>query len=216
MSGNRSEPWDKRRTAGRRAPGLARRKVLILCEDEKSSCLYFKGFRLDPERVDIVAVGTGCNTDSLVQEAIERKRLAIEAKEPFNNIWCVFDRDSFPKKNFRRAFELAQTHRIHLAWSNEAFELWYLLHFHYHDTGMCRDQYAPRLKKLLGKPYQKNDPQMYDTLLPRQEEALRNARRLEKHWNERGGCDPERDNPSTKVHELVSFLNEFLDPRASK
>jgi hypothetical protein len=93
----RPQPWEKRRTLGRGAPTLSRRKVLILCEAKKSSRLYFEGFRLDPERVDVETVGTGLTTDSLVQEAIKRQQ---QANKAFDAIWCVFDRDSFPAQNF--------------------------------------------------------------------------------------------------------------------
>jgi hypothetical protein len=202
---------DKLRTtaqSGRKPPGSQqRRKVLILCEDSKSSCFYFKKFPIDRERVEVLTVGTGMNTDSLVQEAINRRVEAARTHQPFNEIWCVFDRDSFPSQNYNRAFDLARPHRIRIAWTNEAFELWYLLHFNYHDTAMSRDSYAARLRPHF--VYGKADQEIYEKVKARQEVALRHARRLEKHWNESGEINPERQNPSTSVHKLVEFLNEL-------
>lgn len=209
MAGKQPKPWERHTAGGRRTGVLNRRRVLILCEDEKSSRLYFEGFRLDTRRVEVLAVGTGMNTDSLVEDAIDRKKKATAAGQPFNEVWCVFDRDSFPAQNFNRAFDLAGNHGISLAWANEAFELWYLLHFNYHDTGLSRKEYGPRLQPLLGRPYDKADDTIFDTLKEHQPKAMKHARRLEKHWFEMGGCNPEKCNPSTSVHKLVEFLNEF-------
>jgi hypothetical protein len=46
---------------------------------------------------------------------------------------------------------------------------------------------------------------------PHQQTALKNARRLERHWNDLREIFPERQNPSTSVHKLVEFLNELGD-----
>jgi len=221
MAGNNPKPWDASPT-GRRSEGLQRRRlVLIVCEDSKSSCLYFKGFKIDRERAEVLALGIGMNTDSLVEEAIRLKQEATAAGRPYNEIWCVMDRDSFPLENYARAFELARNSRIHIAWANEAFELWYLLHFNYHDTGLSRVDYKKKLDPHLPQPYDKADGQIYDKILPHQEIAMRNARRLEKHWREMAERHPERQNPSTAVHKLVEFLNELrelgpVEPPANK
>ena len=202
------KPWDRQGTGGRTLDVRPRRRVLILCEDEKSSRLYFEGFHLDTRRVEVRAVGTGRNTDSLVEDAIRRNERANEAGQPFNEIWCVFDRDSFPAQNFNRAFQLADAHGISVAWANEAFELWYLLHFNYHDTGISRREFEPRLSGLLKVRYEKNDDTIYEKLKARQPQAMKHARRLEQ---EMSGRNPESANPSTSVHKLVEFLNQFAE-----
>ena len=211
MPNDRAKAWDRHHANGRIIAVRNRRRVLILCEDGKSASLYFKGFKLDTRRVEVVAQGTGMNTDSLVKYAIDRKEAAARIREPFNEIWCVFDRDSFPAQNFNRAFQLAREHGISVAWANEAFEIWYLLHFNYHDTGMSRAVYDGRLSALLKCKYDKADDQIYAKLEPLQPMAMKHARRLERHWVEMGGCNPERANPSTNIHKLVGFLNEFKD-----
>ncbi len=211
MPNNRPKPWEDRQAHGRITAVRNRRRVLILCEDEKSARLYFEGFNLDKQRVEVLPIGTGMNTNSLVQNAIGRKEEAARRNEPFNEIWCVFDRDNFPAENFKRAFQLADRHGISVAWANEAFEIWYLLHFHYHDTGLSRTVYGARLSALLGCQYGKADDQIYTKLESRQPMAMKHARRLERHWVEMGGCDPESANPSTNIHKLVEFLNEFKE-----
>ncbi len=95
---------------------------------------------------------------------------------------------------------------IHVAYSNEAFEIWYLLHFYFHDAATSRTQYKKMLTARLGFPYKKNDPAMYDHLLHSQDVAIRNAKNL---LNSYANHIPSSDNPSTTVHVLVEELNKY-------
>jgi len=202
------KPWELGGTVRHRNV-RPRRRVLIVCEDEKSSRDYFQSF--NPTRTEVVAVGTGMNTSSLVDEAIALRNRAQRSDAPYASVWCVFDRDSFPIQNYHRAFKWARDEGIRVAWANEAFELWYLLHFNFLDTALSRDRYAEKLGPLLGVVYDKADASMYARLEARQPTALRNAYRLEKHWADLGVDNPERHNPSTGVHELVEHLNELRE-----
>lgn len=202
----KNKDWDRGKKVRRTR---AIRRILILCEDEKSSRDYFSSFPHDPNQVEIACVGTGMNTDSLMEDAIRRKGEAIKNKEPYESIWVVFDKDSFSLQQFNRAFDLARSHNeITACWSNECFELWYLLHFCYQNTGIAREQIYQRVSELLEKTYDKADPSVYATLMPHLERALQNAERLEFANAEQG---TETDNPSTRVHHLIRHLHE-LDP----
>jgi hypothetical protein len=81
------------------------------------------------------------NTDSLVANAVEKVEEAAKKGQRYSEVWCVFDRDSFPLENYARAFQLAESNKIKLAWANEAFELWYLLHYCYLDAPVGRADY---------------------------------------------------------------------------
>jgi hypothetical protein len=174
---------------------------LIVCEGERTEPNYFRSFRVagDVRKIDIQ--GTGYNTLSLVNWAIE-----LQAEEDYDQVWCVFDRDSFPAETFNAALTLARQHGIRLAYSNEAFELWYLLHYHFFNTAMSRHRYCQKLTGLLKREYKKNDPFIYQELLERQGDAIRNARRLLAEYNP---PNPAQDNPSTTVHLLVEALNRY-------
>lgn len=150
------------------------------------------------------------NTDSLVEAAIDAINKALRKKTPYSEVWCVFDRDSFPMKNYARAFDLALKHNLRTAWTNEAFELWYLLHFDYIDSAISRKDYAKKLSDR-GLEYDKADRGVYEKVRENQQTAIRNAKRLERYWNDRGCRFPERENPSTNVHRLVEFLNDLAD-----
>ena len=176
-------------------------RFLIICEGEKTEPNYFRSFRVPALVVDVE--GTGENTTSLVRRADE-----LRGRGDYDQVWCVFDRDSFPAQNFNAALQMAAAKGIRVAYSNEAFELWYLLHFNYCDTALSRDQYGGKLRTLLGRPYLKNDSTMFEALYTRLDAALRNARHLRNSYDPHTPCD---DNPCTTVFELVEQLRRFAN-----
>lgn len=175
-------------------------RFLIVCEGEKTEPNYFRSFRV-PGHVEVVVQGTGYNTVSLVRVAI-----GLKDTGDYDQIWCVFDRDSFPAESFNEAISLADRKGVKVAYSNEAFELWYLLHFDFLHTGISRADYITKLEEKIGAKYEKNSKEMYDRLVERQEEAIRNASRLLSMYEPRL---PAEDNPSTTVHLLVEELRKF-------
>ncbi|MDD5530570.1 MAG: RloB family protein [bacterium] len=188
------------------------RKLLIVCEGKKTEPNYFKKFPINKELIKVKVEGPGYNTDSLLEEAIRLKNEAYRRGKSYNEVWCVFDRDSNPAQNFNRAFQLAEDNKIRIAYSNEAFELWYVLHFKYLTTQWGRAQYSHDLNNLLPHPYKKNSTTMYTDLEENQETAIKNAKRLlDWHKGCKGRLNPEQDKPSTTVHRLVERLNEFIE-----
>lgn len=197
-----------------------RKYFLIVCEGEKTEPNYFESLKNDlPKgvltscRIDIE--GTGRNTISLVEESIKIKdRLEDQTSLSIDKIWVVFDRDSFESDNFNEAVNLCKNSspEIGCAWTNEAFELWYLLHFHYYNTAINREMYQKlieaNLKPLLGNQYEykKNSAEMYNYLKENGslELAIKFATKLEREFE--GKFDFANHNPCTKVHHLVAEL----------
>jgi hypothetical protein len=174
-------------------------RILIVCEGTKTEPSYFKQFRVSG--LEVRVEGTGTNTKDVVLCAEE-----LCAEEQFDTVWCVFDRDSFSPERFNAALEMAAARRMSVAYSNEAFELWYILHFDYLQSGLPRAGYEAILTDRIGTPYRKNDPMTFERLRDRQTTAIRNAQRLLAQYDPRS---PERDNPSTTVHLLVEYLRKF-------
>ncbi len=125
----------------------------------------------------------------------------------FDFVWCVFDRDNHNTQHFNNAIKLAKEKKIGLAYSNEAFEIWYLLHFHYFQNAGSRKRYKKLLTKELGEEYEKNSEEMYDLLLPKQALAIKHAKKLIGNYVPHR---PAKDNPYTNVFELVEELNRYL------
>ncbi|MEG4075812.1 RloB family protein [Microcoleus sp. Pol14C2] len=181
-----------------------------MCEGEKTEPNYFRSFPVDTKVINLEIRGEGRNTNSLVTKAIELKN-GLEYDET-DRFWCVFDRDKNPKnpndsQNFNSAITLARNNGIDVAYSNDAFELWYLLHFHFYNTGISRQDYQNMLTKLLGHEYKKNSETIYEELKDKQQDAIKHAKRLLQEYDR---PNPETDNPSTTVHLLVEELNSFI------
>jgi RloB-like protein len=179
-----------------------RNSFLIVCEGGKTEPNYFRGFRVPRTIIE----GTGRNTVSLIECAIEQRKNYQNQKIFFTEVWCVFDRDSFSVSSVHSAHEMAVNNNIKLAYSNESFELWYYLHFHLLETGLGRKDYISKLNQLLGYKYSKSAEDMYHALLPHQPTAIKHAKHLEL------GNTPINTLkcPYTTVHKLVGALNESL------
>ena len=178
-----------------------KQRFLIVCEGEKTEPKYFEKFRVPKTVINVKGVGE--NPSRLVQSAIKLKEEAIKADEGYDQVWCVFDRDDWPPQDFNSAIHKAENHDLKVAYSNEAFELWYVLHFEFLNTGIPRDDYCKKMTKHLGKKYQKNSDIIYDELINKQPTAIRNAERLLASYDY---STPGQDNPSTTVYLLVKEL----------
>lgn len=179
-------------------------RFLIVCEGSKTEPNYFRSFRVPKNVVEVDVHGFGEDPSRLVRSATDLKN---KDGDDYDQIWCVFDRDSFPLENFNNAISSARSQGFSVAYSNEAFELWYILHFEYLNTGIPRKDYIRKLSLLLGKKYEKNSETIYNELLDKQPTAIRNAKKL---LTEYAPPVPAKDNPSTTVHLLVQELNRFI------
>lgn len=55
--------------------------------------------------------------------------------------------------NFTKAIKFAEKHNVHVAYSNQAFQYWLILHFEDHQGGgMNRKDYSDKINKYL-KPF---------------------------------------------------------------
>lgn len=201
-----SKAWERFRL-GRNtgARGVPKKRLLIVCEGEKTEPNYFKSFRVTS--VTVIIKGLGLNTVNLISAAISLKEKEKREGTPYDQIWCVFDRDSFSTEDFNGALKLAEENSIEVAYSNESFEVWYLLHFSYLHSTVSRKDYSEKLTKCLGKQYMKNSKVMYEDLLEKQSEALKNSKKLLASYESH---NPETDNPCTTVFKLVEELNKNL------
>lgn len=189
-----------RRYMQRRVDALPiRQRFLIVCEGEKTEPNYFQRFRVP--QVVVQVEGLGMNTVSLVQRAIE-----LREQDDYDQTWCVFDKDDFLDENFNAAIAVARNNGIGVAYSNQSFELWYILHFDYMKSAITREDYMRILDKKLGHKYEKNSTNIYAELRDSQTTAIRNARQL---LNEYHPSKPAKDDPSTTVHLLVEQLVKF-------
>ena len=132
-----NNPWELRSDDTRESDNL--HTFLIFCEDETSECEYFRFF--ETEKIKINIFPNRKNTIENVVKAIsycKQNGIIREDNDVVDGfeVWCVYDRDLFVgdsrfeenKVRFNIASKAAESHKINVAWSNDAFELWIILH----------------------------------------------------------------------------------------
>ncbi len=201
----------------------------IYCEGVNTEPNYFKSFPLNTETTEIFSEGYGRQKTALVQHVISLLKKdnylsGKKEKDPVTEhfiinkrqIWVVFDYDikrEFAEcQDFKNAISLAEKNQINVAYSNDAFELWFLLHFQYLDGALHRKVINEKLDDLLNFKYSNEgkrlefSKKMYKILLANQETAIKNAENL---WERQKLVDLCNQNPVTKVHLLVKELNKY-------
>lgn len=190
---------------------MASDRFLIVCEGTKTEPNYFNYFKekireKNKDSVTIEVHGKGMNTLSLVNETIRLKNASII---DYSQVWCVFDKDDFTDESFNTACQKAKDNNIEIAYSIESFELWYVLHFNYHQSQSHRDEYLEILENILGS-YEKNDPNIVEKLYANGgsvTRAIAFAEKLEEHLSH---LPFSQRNPSTNLHKLVEQFQKFI------
>jgi len=185
-----------------------KQSFLIVCEGECTEPDYFNAFRLTTASVR--TIGQAMNTVSLVNKAISIREADKQKRRIYDQCWVVFDKDDFPANDFNMAIDLAKRNGFNVAYSNQAFEYWFLLHFNPYRGRIHRNLYSEMLGKLLGMEYRKKEgfaSDLYNYLLARQPQAIRNAEVI---LSEISAGNPAAEESSTTVHLLVSELNTYL------
>ena len=192
----------------RKKPSLKpQTRVLVICEDTKSSLQYLKDaahhFRAYAE-VDIVHCGKN-DPLNIVKEAMERQRL-------FDHVYCAIDRDRH--ENFDEALDLAKgKKKISVIASYPCYEFWLLLHFQktrrpYIGVGKnsSGDLLVKDLCKVAGmENYAKGS---FENLFERLIDRLPTARQRAAQVMEEA-LNNDNLNPSTRLHDLIECF-EFL------
>ena len=193
----------------------------IYCEGENTEPEYFKSFPVNTE-TKVEAIGLGRSKTSLVGKTIQllsQDQLLKRQKnyDADRQLWVVFDYDIRHEANeafdFNNAIEFAHQNGLHVAYSNDSFELWFLLHSRYHDTAITRREYNEILSSELNCNYEEVGKtkefsrNLYQVFLPTQNEAIQNARRL---FNRYQHLNYHEQNPCTTVFQLVEELNKCL------
>jgi hypothetical protein len=191
------------------------RTFLIVCEGETEK-LYFQKFPLLTAKV--VAFAAGRSHYSLIEYG---RRLMKEGN--YDETWCVFDMDYNPEvvgqiQDYNNTVYADNGKNFRCAYSNDAFELWFYLHYAHTEHKNPRDFYFDKLAEFWGLTSYRQEGKaqifsqtIYDKLIAdertSQEQAIINAKKLfEKHQD----LPPFEQNPVTTVYKLVEILNKHL------
>jgi len=199
--------------------------IFIYCEGENTEPSYFNKFRLSSLTVD--SYGEGRNTLSLVERAEK-----INKKERYEQVWCVFDADPKPDnpkqlENFNKAINLANQLGFGVAYSNQAFEYWLILHFEDHQGGaMNRTDYGEKINNYINKfgvHYDFNGNKLInqdffnllESIVYTDKDNIQYSRRdfaikrAERIYNNLDHSNPGKEESSTTVFKLVNELIKY-------
>ena len=201
--------------------------ILIACEDQTTEPEYFKEYKdsfeaiWPKETLFLKPIGTGRNSLGVVQQAIEERS---KLKTTVDQTWAVFDKDDLDKSEgninrFNEAFTLGKQKKVQIAYSNECFELWLLLHFEdiNKETAIPRTEIYNRLENAI----KKHEPEfLYEhgnsnvvklvSKYGNKEKALQRAEELF-NYHKQEKHQPIKSNPNTLVYNLVRELDGWLD-----
>lgn len=209
--------WNKKKNLSK-IPLSSREKAkryLIICEGQTEEW-YFRRFPV--LTAEVICTGIGMTKFKLIQEA--RKRMK---QDRYDEVWCVFDMDFNPERNgqfedFNNAVFADDTKNFRCAYSNDAFELWFYLHYQYTDHQHPRFFYYEQLSKFWNMNYEKDGKAqvfsqniyqlLHEDINASQQDAIQRAKLLvEKHQEI---YNPHEKNPVTTIYELVETLNQHL------
>lgn len=184
------------------------KRLLIVCEDGKSSKLYFEAFKRDEKlKRDLASVSVEVvhpkdhSPVGLVKEAKLKAQKAKRDRNPYNEIWIVLDKDHHA--NMDKAFDMAYANKYKIALSVICFEYWVLLHFEKttHDFSNC-DEIINHIRKHHFPEYLKKVNAYYD-LKDNVNNAIENGEWIVKQ----NKTDIER---GQKLYELSAYTDVHL------
>ena len=186
-------------------------RTLVICEDTKSCLIYLKqAARYFRAYADIEISHCG-RTDppGIVAEAAKRKAR-------YDKVYCAIDRDGH--LGFAQALAVAAAKGIEVVASYPSYEFWLLLHFRRTRSAFmpagkksAGDRLVETLKREVGMAdYQKGSGEsLFEDWLSR----LSHARQVSPQVLAEAVADGEL-NPSTRLHELIDYLELLGSPQA--
>ncbi len=173
------------------------RKSFIIFTEGQTEEGYLKTFKARCKTIK------GGNALRLVEEAIVQK---ANVKRDVDQYWIVFDRDDSTEAEFIKAIDLAERNGLKVAYSCEAFELWWLFHFVQIQAPIQRKDYEKKIKQYL-QEYSSREKGLvqgqYMRLLlnPRLSNGIENAKQAHQKFNL----------PNIAFHQSVTTVYELVE-----
>jgi hypothetical protein len=202
------------------------RFLLVVCEDQNTEPSYIGTFKKHfPEHTMYLEVaGVGLDPLGVVNKTIEKlEELQGITRRKIDETWAVFDKDDADFNQtridrFNEAFAKSQIHNINIAWSNEVFELWFLLHFEDVDpqTAIPRNVIYERLKTAINNRVGQNvisDGHSNTAVIPylyshgNEADAINRAKILLTYFSDTPVIN---SNPATKMCKLIESLRSWI------
>ena len=244
------EPWLLKEDDSRSTETI--HNFILFCEDEKGEPDYFRGLANKFTNIKITSFrgrGSGFKNITDAINYCKKNGIVDSISDGFigdhHNVWCIFDRDKSRTSvsasqdiAFSSAVRLAESMGIKVGWSNDAFELFVLLHFvdvSKSETALeHRDECYERLTSLCLTMPNKSDRMIEMTsnanfnycqlkrnnnfifgirsyLMEKWEEAITRAEYLEGQYAD--GLDPHEKKVCTVIFKLSKTIRELGFPK---
>jgi len=185
-------------------------RVLVLCEDSKSSLLYLREAAQHFRVLAQIEISHPGKTDpkGIVNEAVKRR-------SSLDRVFCVIDRDTH--QGFDEALQMAAAGEVGTIVSYPCYEFWLLLHFRYTRAGYvaggvhsAADHVVQHVRAEAGmQDYSKGSSA---GLFEKLQERLPVARQRAAQALQEVRADGER-NPSTELHLLIEAFERLAQPQ---
>ena len=189
---------------------------LIVCEGQ-SEKLYFESFpvlTLTVEAIDLQG-------QSKLKMIELTEQIIGSTEKKYDEIWCVFDMDvkkgEVEFSDFDNAIHKGVNNGYNIAYSNDAYEFWYYLHYDFTDQQNHRKFYYDALSNRWNINYEKEGKKysfctnvyslLNEDVNASQVEAIERADVL---YNQLSHLPYHQQNPATLVYQLVRVLNMNL------
>ena len=189
-------------------------KTILIVGEGQTEKLYFESFpvlTLTVEAIDL----KGQSKLKLIESTTS---IIKNRNIKYDEVWCVFDMDFKQGKkefyDFDNAITKGKSLDYNIAYSNDSFELWFYLHFHYTEQKHHRTFYYEFLGKEWNLNYERNGKtykfckEIYSKL-ENDDNASQNKaiERAEKLYNNQSELPFHQQNPVSLVYKLVNYLN---------
>ena len=200
---DKNKPWNKKRGRSKykKETEAMRKTFLIVCEGQ-TEALYFKAIPV--RTADVRTVNLEGQSKIQLVNCMEE----LSKEEGYDEIWCVFD----------NAINKAHSLKFKVAYSNDAFELWFYLHYHYTDIAHLRFFYYEKLSALWQINYEKTGKNycfstgIFRKLQNDKRASLQDAvERTESLFEMQRTRIYHEQNPVTLVYQLVTSLQKECD-----
>lgn len=190
-------------------------KTILIVGEGQTEKLYFESFPVLTLSVEVVDLKGQAKLKLIESTTSIIKNSAIK----YDEIWCVFDMDVKQGEqefaDFDNAVNQGKSLGYHIAYSNDSFELWFYLHFHFTEQKNLRTFYYKFLGTQWNLNYEKDGKaytyckSIYSKLEndenASQEKAVVNAEKL---FKKQADLPYHQQNPVTLVYQLVNYLNK--------
>ncbi len=183
--------------------------VLYAAEgDNKTESIYLQNFQKRNGMHIIQASGNRTDPVNMMKQLVkEAKEIGLSVRNG-DRAFCIIDTDTGKEKQtqINEACRM-ETNLVKVITSSPCFEEWLLLHFRLSTKYQTSQEAVEELKERC--PVYKKNSNIYPLIRDKQDEAIQNAKRLEKFHRDQGrGIHSVECNPSSEVYKIVEFLKK--------